>query len=401
MLRFGRWGFSLDQWLETLGSSITQGDALSRVPLLNLAAASNAALLPDSVLPPTAHDDSVSVTPLGTSAAPLSAEEPVIWLLPEAEAAAPLVPLGNSDSIDSSATATFTTLAGQHIDFLSAQPSFGIGGGLFVDADTRTILSDAEVSRLGLGGGADDQLVLGGGTDGDPLARAGGLLTQSADGPVMDLSSFGQMFERVVLLAGSDYNLSASDGTVGAGRTLTVSGEGLGAGNHVNFDGSAETSGRFILNGGAGDDSLTGGHGADSINGGAGADLLTGGAGADRFVYMSAAESTGAHHDTILDFTFGEDVIDLPVSVQGLDAAVTKGALSQDSFDADLSALLGGSVLEAGHALFVTADSGSLAGHTFLVVDGNGEAGYQAGADFVIEMPSAPPADFHGTGFLV
>jgi Ca2+-binding RTX toxin-like protein len=398
MMRFGRWGFALDQWLETLASASAQFDGMSRVPLLKLLTASDSIFPGDSAAPQPAHNDSASVTPLGTTATLLSAETPIVWLLPESAA---LVPLAADDSVESSATASFITSNGSHIDFVSAQPAFGFGGGLFIDADTRTILSDAEVSRLGLGGGDDDQLVLGGGSNGDPLAQSGGLLTNGADGGAMDLGHFGGMFERIVLVGGSDYNLMAGDGNVGAGRTLTLSGEALGAGNHLIFDGSAETDGRFVLNGGAGDDSLTAGHGADILNGGGGADLLAGGAGADRFVYMTASESTGAHHDTLVDFTFGEDLIDLPVTVQGLDAAVTKGALSQTSFDADLSAALGGSVLEAGHALFFTPDSGALAGHHFLVVDANGEAGYQAGADFVIELPALPPADFHGTGFLV
>ena len=396
MLRFGRWSISLDQWLETLGSPFAQSDGMSRVPFLKLPLSSDSLLTADSVQPQPNHDDSTSVTPLGTSASPLAAESPVIWLLPENET---LTPRAHDDSAQSLASASFVTLAGGHIDFVSVQPAFGLGGGLFIDADTRTILTDAEVGRLGLGSGDDDQLVLGGGTNGDPLSQHGGLLTQGADGGAVDLAGFGGMFERVVLLAGSDYNLTSASGHAVTGPSLTISGEALGAANHLTFDGSAETVGRFILSGGAGDDNLRGGHGADTLNGGGGADLLAGGAGADRFVYMAAGESTGAHHDTLVDFTFGEDVIDLPVSVQGLDAAVTKGALSQGSFDADLSAALG--ALEAGHALFFTPDSGTLAGHVFLVVDANGEAGYQAGVDFVIEMPALPPADFHGTGFLV
>ena len=36
-----------------------------------------------------------------------------------------------------------------------------------------------------------------------------------------------------------------------------------------------------------------------------------------------------------------------------------------------------------------TPTSGNLAGHAFLIVDGNGTAGYQAGADLVIELTSA------------
>ena len=45
--------------------------------------------------------------------------------------------------------------------------------------------------------------------------------------------------------------------------------------------------------------------------------------------------------------------------------------------------------LHAGDAVLFTPDSGNLAGHTFLVIDFNGVAGYQAGADLVIQLESA------------
>jgi hypothetical protein len=393
MVGFGRWGFSFEQWLEGGARNAPQTDAfsrlISRVPLLTLLPASES--LPAVNVPPQ-HDASVAMTPVGTTAAPLSAETPIVWLLPEADSpSAPVVPPAVDAPAEGSATASFLTPAGDHIDFQSGQPELGLVGGLFINAAARTILTDAEVDRLALGSGSDDQLILGG----DLLSRG------NSEGGAMSLAGFGDMFEEISLLPGSSYDLATIDGNVGAGHRLIVYGMALDAGHHLTFDGSAETDGHFVVVGGAGDDSLTGGHGADVLNGGGGADLLAGGAGADKFTYFSAAESTGAHHDTILDFTFGEDVIDLPVSVQALDAAVSKGALSQGSFDADLSAVLGGSVLGAAHALFFTPDSGALAGHHFLVVDGNGQAGYQAGADFVIELPSLPPADFHGTGFLV
>ncbi|MFN3389375.1 MAG: hypothetical protein ACK40O_10630, partial [Allosphingosinicella sp.] len=91
------------------------------------------------------------------------------------------------------------------------------------------------------------------------------------------------------------------------------------------------------------------------------------------------------------DFDFGEDRIDLPVAVTGFAAAVTSGTLSAASFDADLAGALG-TGLGAGQALLFTADAGDLAGKAFLVVDGNGEAGYQAGEDYVFLL-GAPPAD--------
>ncbi|MDB5694039.1 MAG: tandem-95 repeat protein [Alphaproteobacteria bacterium] len=384
LFSFGRWGWLGTEWLngfswrgllETDAASSLRGDLLMR----------------DTGLPQPPPQVPADGTGLpGSTFGTLGAEAPVIWLLPQDEAPAPVIwlqpesalaPLGGADG-DSVALASFLTPTGDHINFISSQPAFGLGAGLFIDADTRTILTEGERAMGDIGSGSDDQLVLGGGNAN------------------VSLAGFGAMFERVVLMAGSDYTLTAAAGSVAPGHTLTVSAEALGAANHLSFDGSGETSGHFVLLGGDGDDVLTGGGGADVIAGGAGADMLAGGAGADRFVYMSAGESTGSHYDTILDFSFGSDVIDLPGNVTGLDAAVTKGALSQGSFDADLAAALGPAALAAGHALFFTPDSGQLAGQTFLVVDANGEAGYQAGVDYVIHFASAPPVDLHGTGFF-
>lgn len=78
------------------------------------------------------------------------------------------------------------------------------------------------------------------------------------------------------------------------------------------------TAGDDTLLGGAGADSINGGAGADRIDGGSGADILTGGAGADTFVFASRLDSyrnynTGGANlgDTITDFNVSEDRIDL------------------------------------------------------------------------------------------
>jgi Ca2+-binding RTX toxin-like protein len=52
---------------------------------------------------------------------------------------------------------------------------------------------------------------------------------------------------------------------------------------------------------------IDGGAGNDTISGGGGDDILTGGADADTFVYFSASEGG----DTLVDFNSGEDSIDL------------------------------------------------------------------------------------------
>jgi Ca2+-binding RTX toxin-like protein len=65
------------------------------------------------------------------------------------------------------------------------------------------------------------------------------------------------------------------------------------------------------ISGGTGTDTVTGSAAGDVIFGDAGADRLTGGSGSDVFGYANISESSVASHDTIVDFTVGQDRIDL------------------------------------------------------------------------------------------
>src|SRR5262249_14252897 len=58
--------------------------------------------------------------------------------------------------------------------------------------------------------------------------------------------------------AGHSYTLATNDATVAPQATLAVDASALGAGDSLNFDGSAEHDGSFVLVGGAGNDVLTG-----------------------------------------------------------------------------------------------------------------------------------------------
>jgi Ca2+-binding RTX toxin-like protein len=206
----------------------------------------------------------------------------------------------------------------------------------------------------------------------------------------------------IVLRGGNDYNFTATDDLVQRGHTLTISAMPLAAGDSFLFDGSGETDGKFILLGSRGTDVFIGGGGDDRIYGNEGADILAGGGGADTFGYSFASDSSGPDYDTIGDFDAALDRIALgnKGGVTGFIDAIESGTLSLGSFDDDLGALLGG--LGANQAAWVAPDAGDLAGTIFLVVDGNGEAGYQAGEDYVFAIGGSPLEDLTGkTDFFI
>lgn len=205
------------------------------------------------------------------------------------------------------------------------------------------------------------------------------------------LSRIDAPLGQVSLQAGNNYVLISDDDFVGGGRLMIIDGSKVGAGNHVMFDGSVEKDGAFFFIGSGGDDIVFGGAGNDWLRGNGGADVLTGGAGADMFVYDKASESTGANYDILADFNPVADRIDLRGTVSGFSTAVQGGALSDASFAHDLGAALGG--LGAGKAVVYAPNTGDLAGTVFLVVDGNGVAGYQDGEDFVFALPGTTLAD--------
>lgn len=200
--------------------------------------------------------------------------------------------------------------------------------------------------------------------------------------------------DRLTAAAGSDYNLASDDDFVAAGDVLMIDATALGEDDGMMFDGAAETDGSFVFLGGEANDYFFGGAGNDRITGGGGADAMAGGGGSDIFIYGDAGESSGTNYDTISGFDPSADRIDLPGSVSGFGAAIEGGALSTASFNDDLSAVLGG--LAPSQAVWFAPDSGDLAGQIFLIVDGNGQAGYQEGEDFVIAVEGAPLADLSG-----
>lgn len=258
-----------------------------------------------------------------------------------------------------------------------------LGPGLVVDPATRQILTGGAEENPERGNSGGDALVLSG-----PLTAGSGLPAGLRG------------LDTVVVQGGASYDLVSTDDIVGAGETLEVNGRPLGDTGTIAFDGSAESDGRFLFLGGDGDDLFRGGAGDDLVFGEDGADTLGGGAGADVFAYSSASESSGTGYDSLIDFDASEDSIDLPVTVSGFDPAISAGALSAATLDADLTDALGG--LGAGRAVLFAPDAGDLVGTIFLIVDGNGVAGYQTGEDYVFALPAGNLADLSGaTGFIV
>ncbi len=288
------------------------------------------------------------------------------------------------------------------------------------ETDGRLVVSGGGAADFLAGGAGDDALSGGGGNDtldltvggndnasggaGDDTFRMGAKFTalDQLDGGgghnTLDLDGdygAGLVFSAVTsaniavlkLHAGHNYVLTTNDATVSAGLLLTVDGGDLGAGDHLVFDGSAETNGLQTLIGGAGSDTLTGGAGADKLTGGLGTDFLTGGAGADILVYKGATDSTGPGYDTASGLDFASDRFDVVHKPKAIDAALTAGTLSTSSFDSDLAAAVAGH-LGKNHVMLFTASAGTLSGQTFLIVDANGTAGYQAGLDIVIHLDS-------------
>jgi Ca2+-binding RTX toxin-like protein len=193
----------------------------------------------------------------------------------------------------------------------------------------------------------------------------------------------------IKLHTGHRYTITSNDASVSAGARLTIDAASLAAADRLVFNGGSESDGNFVMIGGAGDDTLSGGAGADKLTGHLGADHLTGGAGADILIYKSTADSTGPGYDTVTGFDFASDSFEVKHRVKAIDASLTAGNLSAASFDSDLGAAINAAQLGKYHAVLFTANAGNLSGQTFLIIDANGVAGYQAGLDLVIHLDSA------------
>jgi hypothetical protein len=249
-----------------------------------------------------------------------------------------------------------------------------------------------------------DQLNGGAGADTLTLIGPGGNWTFNAT-TITNVESIG-----FVHTGGSvnNFDITLNDGNVAAGQTLSINATETGTlGDTMTIDGSAETNGHFAFTNGFASVAFIGGALSDSFNlahaqratvtGGGGADMFkaatfthnefTSGL-HDTFAYNAVSESTSTGYDTITNSQADGDYFSTSNIgfTTGVDTAVTTGALSTATFDSDLATAVGAGQMAAHHAVLFTANAGTLSGHTFLVIDENGTAGYQASADLVIDV---------------
>lgn len=192
----------------------------------------------------------------------------------------------------------------------------------------------------------------------------------------------------MALSGGHSYKMTLQNGLVAAGQTQGLFGNQLLSTDTLWASAAQLTTGNVVLQGGHGDDVLIGGAGDDTLEGRQGADKMTGHGGADRFAFNGVGDSTGATFDRVTDFDAASDRLglDLSFSIGAVDPSVTTGTLSTTNVDAKLTAEIGAAQLQVHHAVLFTPTSGNLSGHIILVIDANGTAGYQAEADYVIDV---------------
>lgn len=136
------------------------------------------------------------------------------------------------------------------------------------------------------------------------------------------------------------------------------------------------------LIGSAFSDTLSGNAGNNVLTGGAGADRLDGGAGSDVFAYLAVGDSNQANTDIVSGFDFAADRFHFdglaPTGGVALDLTGTEFA--------NLATTLDASTMAVGEAVLVHVLNGVAQGRDFLLVDGNGVAGFQVAGDYAIEL---------------
>ena len=193
--------------------------------------------------------------------------------------------------------------------------------------------------------------------------------------------------ELIELKNDGDYTITF----IGAGNNVddhvTMDGSDLDASHFLTVDAGNEKARSVTLIGGDASDHLTGGQADDELKGNKGLDFIDGEGGADTIIYTAVNQSTGIDCDHVT-FKVADDVFRMPAAVTGVDELV-RGKLNgthPNNFDSNLEDRIGADDLSAHHAVVLDVNLGDWSSHVFLIVDINGTAGYQGGADIVIDL---------------
>lgn len=317
---------------------------------------------------------------------------------------------GIQDFVGGSSGASFTMLGGNSKDefFGSGKSDIikGNGGPDILGGSSSDVVSaNHDGADKLFGGDGRDVFTLGGdftaadhidGGDGTDIARIFVAHT-GADALTFAAATLKNV---EALYVGGSCTITTNDANVAADHMLNVNGSDLISSNSLIFDGSGETDGTFVLRGGAGVDTLTGGLQGDTLHGGGSFDVMTGGAGPDTYGYSQVSDSTSTAFDVIHGFDASGDFFNMPFVVNDVDDAMNSGQLRAADFDSDLTTALSGHLF-ADHAILFRPDSGNYPGATFLVIDANSMDGYQAGADYVIQLANLKhPVAFDALNFI-
>jgi Ca2+-binding RTX toxin-like protein len=279
----------------------------------------------------------------------------------------------------------------------SATLTGGGGNDLLESSDTDTVVLH--------GGGGDDMLssVINGTSSGNDVFDGGAgndTLTLIATGNTLGTTMSAHSMTSIENLDVFN-DITLNDANLAAGQTMNVT---VG-GTNARFLAGTETDGHFNItynvtgtqgqiDAGALSDTITmtGTDGGTFIAGDGGADTITLSTEHDFFIgFGFVSDSTGVNYDTVnnMNFHTGDefyyDTGSSSNAITAINTAITHGALSTATFDTDLTADLA-SGLSAHHAVLFTPDSGTLAGQTFIIIDVNGQTGYQSGQDFVVDI---------------
>ncbi len=201
--------------------------------------------------------------------------------------------------------------------------------------------------------------------------------------------------DHLIVAADAEIELALNDATIAAGATMTFDGR-ADATHGFYIDGEFETDGHLDITGGGGFGVLGGGALSDTLTttahtswyelvGMGGADTLNLSSGEDDVGYVEVSDSTGAAHDVVSGFDAGEDFFAFFGSTVGGFDGVLTGKVDATSLDSDLHAITSGALV-ANDAWEVDVTSGDLSGHQFLIVDVDGNAQYDGGSDYLIDI---------------